>query len=304
VTVVTVGLSAPLVTLAHDWTSDVVREATYPTTVLERRDRTEQRQALSTVRSERLTYRLLAPSAEHAAILHTLPTLATDRLIRMPRWEDQVRLTAAASSGGSSLTVNDTTYLPTFEVGAAIILWRDPFTYELAEIDTVSGTSIATVDPLAATWAAGTIVCVVEPVRLAFPLDVTHWRATSGALEFVVDRLVNDVAGLGTGGSATTGTTAAITLNSRRLSSLGLLRFARGALVARCTTAAGDDLTGVPVVWSSSDPTNLGVWATADAQVAVIENLRPDASLGSSVNRVITATVGAVTEDFTVGLRW
>lgn len=302
-TVVTVATSAPLVTLAHDWGSPVTRERTYPTTVHPRYDGTEHRQLRSTVATERITYRLLAPDADRAAILATLGDLADDRLIRVGRWEDLTRLTAAVSAGASTIAC-DTTDRPTFEAGAQVMLWRDPYTYEVAVIDTFTASTLDTVDPLTLSWGPGTTVVVVEPVRLIVPYSLTHWRPTSGALELSVERLVNDVAGLGSGGTVVTGTPAAMTLETGYIASLGLLRTARGWVKATVTDAAGNILTGTGIVWSSSDAVNLVVTPTADPGVVIVRNARPDSSLGASVNRTVTATLGAIVANEVIALNW
>lgn len=303
-TVPTVALSAPLVTLAHDWTDAVERVVTYPTAVFTRHDGSEQRIAASQTATTRLTYRLIAPDAERAVFLATLGQIATDRLIRLPRWEDQARLAVAVSATATAFTLTDTTSLPTFENGAQVIFWRDPFSYEVLTINTVSGTALTTTAGVASAWGAGTIVCPVEPVRLVEPVSLSHWLATSGALTLTVERLVPDVAGLGTGGTAVTGAPSAITLVRRRIGSLGLLRYARGALEAIVTTAEGDVLTNQAIVWSTSDAVNLGVWPTANPHVAVVANLRPDASLGASATRTATATLGAVSANASIALCW
>jgi hypothetical protein len=67
-----------------------------PTTVLLARRRVGTAAPLLHLTTERVTYRLLAPTNRDAGNLLALVDLATDGWVRMPRWEDQSRLSAAA----------------------------------------------------------------------------------------------------------------------------------------------------------------------------------------------------------------
>jgi hypothetical protein len=199
----------------------------------------------------------------------------------MPRWEDQSRLSAAASSGSAVVIACNTADKPTFVAGRQVILWRDANTWEVTTATAVASGSV-TAD-LASSWGAGTIIAPVMPGRLVLPLALSHWVPTSGALQCAIDFDLTDIAGVGTGGTGTTGTAAAIVVGDTAVG-----KASRGAITATVTDAAGNRLPGTGIVWTSSDATNAPVYATSDPSVAMVGN--PN---GLLVNKTITATLGS-----------
>lgn len=283
--------SAPLITVAHDWTSPVEAEPTIPSRVLVAETGEEQRLALSHIASTVVTYRLLAPTFGEAAQLKTLLDDATDGLVRVPRWEDQARVTTAVTAGATTIFC-DPSDKPTFVAGSEVLLWRSATSYEVAVIDTVGGSSIDVVDPLADDWGAGTIVVPISEARVVLPISLTHWTPTTGALDLAFVVGLRDLAGLGSGGTGTTAAVASITLTWRGLiASKDIYRFGRATIVAEAFDAAGDRLTGVPIVWSSSSVTDLEVWPTGNPMVCELVAVRVAVGF-AGVD--VTATVGAV----------
>lgn len=294
------AVSAPLVVLRHDWSAPVERERTFPTVVLgPQRDGNEQRLSLSDVPTDTVTYRLIAGDARgqftawyDAETIRVVPRMATDALVRMPRWEDEARVTTAITAGATTIPC-DPTDKPLYVAGVEVLLWRDPQTFEVATIDTVGASSIDVVDALVRDWGAGTIVAPITPGRIAFPLDLTQWvPVTTGAQQFAVTFSLRDVAGVGTGGSSTTTTAAAISVSNVSVGSRG-----RAAIYATVTDASGLAIPGTGIVWSTSDPINAPVTNTADPAVAMVGN--PNAIDSSAT---ITATLGALSANGTADL--
>lgn len=276
------GDTAPLVTIAHDWASPVERVRSTPAAVMQNRDGSEQRLSLSHLATDRLTYRLTAPSAFDAAIFPALPDLATDTIVRVPRWEDQTRTGSAADAGSAIVIACDTVDRPTFVVGAQVILWRSPSSYEVTTIDALTTTSI-TAD-LVSAWGAGTVVAPVMAGRVVLPVALAHWVPTTGALTFAVDFDLADLAGVGTGGDAAAGVPYAISVTS-----IVIGRGGRAPIIAIVTDAEGNVLVGEPIAWTSADPVNAPVYASGDPTVAMVGN--PN---GGTTSKTITATLGAV----------
>lgn len=295
--------TAPLVTIAHDWTSPVERVRTIPSSVLARHDGSSQRLPLSNRATDRLTYRLIALSASDATQLAALLQQATDGIVRMPRWEDQTRLPAAVSAGDDVVTV-DTTGRPTFVAGAQVLFRRSASEFEVGVLEAVTDSTITLVDPLTSAWKRGTIVVPITAARLVLPVTLTQWTPTTGALTFAIETTLTDLAGVGTGGGAATGVPTAVSLGVVDLVNGGLPRTSRAAVVARVTDAAGTELPGDGIVWSTSDATIAPVYATMDPRIALVRNARPDSSLGSSTNRTITATLGALVASIVISLYW
>lgn len=276
----TVGTSAPLLAIRHDWSVPVELESHVPCTVLPRDDGSEQRLALSHLATEHVTYRLLPPTNREAAALLALD--GTDAWVRVPRWEDESRVSTAVTSGSGVSIPCDTTNKPTFAVGREIILWRSALEYEVTTADAVTSSTI-TAD-LADDWAAGTIIAPVMPGRMVFPISRAHWVPTSGALTFVVAFDLTDIAGVGTGGAGTTGVATAITVYP---TSVG--KFARAGILAIVTDAAGNILPGDGIVWSSADAVNAPVYSSSDPAIGIVSN--PN-GIDGTVS--ITATLGAL----------
>jgi hypothetical protein len=297
---VTLGASAPLVLLRHDWSVPVERSRRHPSVVLgPQRDGNEQRLSLSSVATDTMTYRLIAGDMRgqftawyDAETIRQLVPSATDALVRMPRWEDEARVDTAVSAGATTIPC-DPSDKPLYVAGSEVLLWRDPQTYEVATIDTVGGSSIDVVDPLANDWGAGTILAPITPCRVVLPLDLTNWvPSTAGAQTFVVECSLADIAGVGTGGSSTTTTAAAISVSNVAVGSLG-----RAPIYATVTDASGLVIPGDGIVWSTSDPINAPVTNTADPAVAMVGN--PNAIDSSAT---ITATLGALSANGTADL--
>lgn len=279
----TVGTAATLLPIRHDWASPVGFDVSVPTAVLAHDDGSEQRLLLSHLTTERVTYRLLAPTNKDAGTLLALVDVATDTWVRVPRWEDESRVDAPGVSSGSAVAIPcNTADKPTFAVGRQVILWRDANTWEVTTCDALSSTDV-TAD-LVSDWGPGTIIAPVMPGRLVLPLAVSHWVPTSGALQCVIDFDLTDIAGVGTGGTATTGVPTAI-----RVTSTTVGKFGKAPMVATVTDVEGNILTGEGIVWSSADPTNAPVYASGDPTVAVVGN--PNGLLAT---KTITATLGAV----------
>lgn len=284
-----VGDTAPLLALGHDWTTPPELSRGWPTVLLTRDVGSAQRISLSHLPVERMTYRLLPPTSRDASILLTLADIAIDTIVRVPRWEDQARVTPVGVTAGSAVVIPcDTTDKPTFAVGRQIILWRDAHTFEVTTATAIAAGSV-TAD-LAADWAPGTIIAPVMPCRLVLPFALTHWAASTGALTLVVDFNVRDIAGVGTGGGGAVGVPATLNVTSVDVGHAG-----RGALAAIVTDAAGNLLVNQPIVWTSSDPTNVPVYATSDPHIVIASNPNSIGGVGIGGSATITATLGALT---------
>lgn len=291
------GDTAPLLAIAHDWTAPIVRERHVPTNVIPARDGAEQRIGLSHIATDVITYRLLPPTAFDAALLASVADVATDRIVRVPRWEDLTRVDTGVSAGSAVVIPCDTTDRPTFASGIQVLLWRTGQQYEVVTASAVASGSV-TAD-LTSDWAAGTMVAPITAARIVLPLDVSVWGSvTSGALELTVECTLADVAGVGTGGTASTGTADALSIPD----SAGISHAGRSSLTATVTDAAGESIPASGIVWSSSDPSVCEVWATPDARIAIIENRRT--AFATPDSATITATLGALSDTCLVSLGW
>lgn len=286
------GDTAVVIVVAHDWSDPINIVRSFPSRVLPRRSGSEQRIALSHVATERITYRILAGDERDAATLTPLVQTATDTVVRMPRWEDQTRVTTAVSAGVDTVLC-DTTDRANYVAGSQAILWRSPQEYEVAEIAIVTTGSLEFTAPLVSDWGAGTIVAPITACRLVEPLALSHWLPTTGALSFTVDTDLTDIAGVGTGGTGVAGVPYAITVSDTLVRPTG-----RGVITARVTDAVGDELPGDGIIWTSSDPTNAPVVATSDPGRALVYN--PNSLISATIP--ITAELGLLSDTGTAFL--
>jgi hypothetical protein len=190
----------------------------------------------------------------------------------------------------------DTTNKPTFVAGRQIILWRGADEFEVTTASAATSSSV-TAD-LTLAWGAGTIIVPVMAGRVVLPLSRSHWVPTTGVLEFAVDFDPTDIAGVGTGGTATSGVAVSVGVRGVYNGGIDVGAYGRAAAIADVRDTAGNKLPGTGIVWSSSDPTNAPVYATSDPGVAMVGN--PN---GLLVNKTITATLGALSGSATAFLR-
>ena len=291
----TLGSTAPLMVLGHDWTSPVEIDRRVPVVVIgPMRDGGEQRQALSSASVDTITYRLVAPDWYDAQVARIMAQVADDSLVRMPRWEDQARVTTAVSAGDLTIPCDPSDKV-TFVAGVEVLLWRDAQTYEVGTIDTVGASSIDVVDPLTDAWGAGTIVVPITPCRVVLPLDLTNWvPVTAGVQQFTVTTDLRDIAGVGTGGSSTTTTATALSVSAITVGAGG-----RTAIYATVTDASGLVIPATGLVWSTNDAVNAPVTNTSDPAIAMVGN--PN-SLDDNSSFTITATLGALSDSATAFL--
>jgi hypothetical protein len=285
-----VGDSATVLPIRHDWAAPPERARTYPSVVLPHDDGSEQRLALSHVATDTVTYRILAPSAADATHLAVLPELAADTWVRVPRWEDEARVGAAVSAGAGVVIPCDTTDKPLFTVGGQVILWRSPSSYEVTTATAVAADSVTAT--IANDWAAGTIIAPVRAGRLVYPLSLTHWLPTTGALTLAIVFSLGDIAGVGSGGASATASPAAIVVSNSSL----VGKYGRGVISAIVTDAVGNVIPAA-ITWTSADPANAPVYASGTPGVAVVEN--PN---GVTSNVTITGAVGAFSDTGTARL--
>jgi hypothetical protein len=307
-------MTLPLLPLVHDWSSAPVVERTWPTSVLPRRDGTEQRLGLAATPIVRVTYRFAAFATAEAARVAAFPRLGLDEDLRcrVPRWEEQVRLAAAVDAGATALPcilaggALDTDFA--VAAGDEVLLVHPPtaagIAAEVVTVDAVTASALTLVAPgTAQAWGAGTIVVPLAVARLVAPLELTRYRDPVVAPAWTFELETRDVAGVGAGGSPVMGQAAAISVSAVTPSGW-VLRGSRAMITATVTDAAGNLLAPTGLVWASAEPAVLSVRPTGTPGVALLRNERTDGSLGASHSVTITASIGAVSVLAAYDARW
>lgn len=145
----------PILSIPPNWESGVRQIISYGTLIRETLALNEERQLTRPRPLYGLKFRTLSLSARETSYIRKVLELAQDSAVGCPIWTDRTRLTANASIGATSLSV-ETIAGRLFHVFPLAIIWSDPFTWELLDVSGFTGdTTILLGAPLAGTWAAG-----------------------------------------------------------------------------------------------------------------------------------------------------
>lgn len=85
------------------------------------------------------------------------------RVFGVPVWHELTKLTAAASSGATTITVESTNYAD-YRVGGLVVVYQDSLNFDVHTISAFTATTITIESPLGASYAVNTFVA---PVRTA-----------------------------------------------------------------------------------------------------------------------------------------
>ncbi len=142
-----------LVVLSHDldWQSGVRERSGFLTDVLRSYSDAEQRIQLRRHPRMELDFNLILSEKRETALMDAVLWGWQGNRFAVPLWMDLVRINAPVALGATTISL--TTTFRRFVVGGRLLLWRDPHTYELLVIDTVSASSVGVTTPTAQAWA-------------------------------------------------------------------------------------------------------------------------------------------------------
>lgn len=150
-----------------EWRTDVLRSF----------DGSEQRRSLRTKARRSFEYSA-AIFRENTALFENLLWGWQNRLYAVPVWSDKTRLTSSANQGDTVLNLNASVY--SFVPGGLLVLFAGTTNYEVAEIDSVTGSTVVLSRPLEAPWSLDTSV---YPANLGhLPNAVPTQRYTGNVL--------------------------------------------------------------------------------------------------------------------------
>lgn len=150
-----------------NWRDGINERLEWQTDVLRHRDGSEQRRGLRAQPWRWLEYLFTYDDPQKRALLDNLLKSHKGELVLFPIWTDAERLSTTAASGQNVIQV--ATGGRDYDVGERVILVRDPFTYEVGEIQSMNATSLTLVDNLTSTWGAA--LTWVAPARPCFIQD-------------------------------------------------------------------------------------------------------------------------------------
>jgi hypothetical protein len=171
----------PILPIPHNWRERAERTITWPTDVQRSRSGEEQRFQLADKPVERLRYYLTLDHPRSATRLLSVLAQATDGRIRIPRWEDGVRLTQQESAEATALSalLGDPA-LRSFEAGAEAIVWRGVDEWEVVTLEGVETGALTLEEPgLSRQWGQGTWVIPLVSAVLVGQLDAQRYGTAS-----------------------------------------------------------------------------------------------------------------------------
>lgn len=161
------GSAIPVLTLEPQWSSVVRLTLVHRSSVYEALDTSEERHGLSPRPLYRLEYDAMTSQGSETGYCRRLFDLANAVPIACPVWFDYVTLTAQASIGATTLTV-DTTQNSLWQVANDYCLVRSDWrTWELLQCSSVGSTSIGLTDATTKLWSVGTRIYPVLFGRLS-----------------------------------------------------------------------------------------------------------------------------------------
>lgn len=163
-----------------DWSRGVELRRAFQTDIAKSRDQTEQRRALRFTPRRSTRYRTVVTGndrREAERFLHVWqnkPTVVPD----FTRW---ARLTATSSSGASTLTISP---MPAWIAEAqTLVLCGTGGDHEQLLVASVAGTTATLEDPLAATWASGSVIRPTLFGLLSGEMNSTRPNRDSAAID-------------------------------------------------------------------------------------------------------------------------
>lgn len=161
-----------------NWSSGMTETLEWRTDIMRAFDGSEQRRSLRTKARRSIEYRTQV-YGRNAQLFENLLWGWQNRLYAVPVWSDKPRLTSEQLAGDLVINVPTTTY--SFSAGGLLIIFADQDNYEVAEVDSFTGSTVTLARPLEKPWSPGT---QVYPAILGhLPTAVPTQRYTGGVLQ-------------------------------------------------------------------------------------------------------------------------
>jgi len=175
-------------TIPANWDDSGVDEKPqqWLTDVLKATSEREQRIQLRTIPRTQVKFRVIA-DALSKCLLEALLWGWQGKLYAVPFWPDAQPVLESVSAG--DVTVYVDTSDRGFVAGGLLLLWRDPFTYELNQITALVAGGLQLVSPAQYFWPAdGQSICIpVRKGRLAEHQDVKRTTSTVAEADLTFD---------------------------------------------------------------------------------------------------------------------
>lgn len=143
------GEAIPVLTIQPDWTQPIILRPRHKTIIAEAIDLTEERQNLAPRALYGLEFQSLTLSTQESGYLKRILDLAKALPVAVPIWPMAAKLTVAASSSATTLTVEDTSWSMFDVFHQHAILWESFLLWEIVELNAVGSTSVTLLAGLA-----------------------------------------------------------------------------------------------------------------------------------------------------------
>lgn len=155
-------IDLPLWSIPPNWSSPVLERLLWLTNVFQSRSAAVQTRSVRLSPRREFEYQINPMGAVRSYFDQWIHRISDEKCL-LPLWHDKSRLTATVEDGDSRLDFDTrwTEFLP----GSLALLYADPLTFEVVEIDTMDDDGLDLADPLANDWPAKTIV---YPLRRAW----------------------------------------------------------------------------------------------------------------------------------------
>lgn len=141
-------------------------ELIWRTDVIEKRDQSEQRISLREYPVQRFPMSLFREDARETAIIRNTLVEWQGRNFAIPVWYESTRLTAAASAGALTVTVESTDNAD-YRVGGLVAIIQDEVNFEVLTLASKTSTTITFTAVLQKSWAVGVSVLPIRLCRIA-----------------------------------------------------------------------------------------------------------------------------------------
>lgn len=170
--------------LYPNWETGIKERLAYLTEVLTGYDDTEQRMQLQANPARVLNYAVLTTEARDSALMDALLWGWQSRVYAVPVWQDIRPLDQQLNAG--SQVVKVTTTDREFTVGGLILVWRDPYTWEVFNITGMAGDQIQVSSPAGNTFqVAGTWVVPLLTGRLEQVVELAHLTSAYANVDLI-----------------------------------------------------------------------------------------------------------------------
>lgn len=177
-----------VVMMAWEPSGPVLETLEFLTDILRSANGKEQRVRVRHYPRQKFSYKFLIDEGEELRRLESFLYKWHPQVFGIPVWFEAKKLTAAVSSGSSTLSL-DTNYAD-FRSGGLLIVWTDYQTFDALEIDTVSASSITTTSPVTRDYPAGTYVM---PLRTAITKqEISGDKYPVNLAQLFIEAEVND----------------------------------------------------------------------------------------------------------------